>query len=79
MNVDTFHFLGEKMRHREVKELAMGHTAWEWQSSDLNAGIWLQSSLAYPLNQEVPVTLHFFGGGQLGVLPVAASLIQITM
>ena len=54
MDIEIFHFIGEKMRHREVKELAMGHTAWKWKSSDLNVGIWLQSSLAYPLYQEVP-------------------------
>lgn len=30
-------FLGRKMRHREVKELAQGYKACKWQSWDSNA------------------------------------------
>lgn len=47
MNIGIFHFIVRKMRHREVKELAMGHTAWKWQGLALKAEIQFRSSLAY--------------------------------
>lgn len=39
-----------RLRHREAKQLAQGHTARKWQSRDLNPEVWLQSLCTKPSN-----------------------------
>ena len=48
------HFIREGMGHREVKELAQGHTANKWQSQDLKQGSLVPESMLLTATLPLP-------------------------